>query len=117
MSAIITFNADGNGHCLYTEAILLGSIGTLEIKRATNIEFNDHTQLWEIRDAKDNGILYQPNCLHSLVSALQGLAGQTEAMRILRGNARASLARFPTWDECSRRMLAVYGQIARNAPR
>jgi len=61
----------------------------------------------------DNGILYQPNCLHSLVSALQGLAGQTEAMPILRGNARASLARFPTWDECSRRMLAVYGQIAR----
>jgi len=59
MSATITFSSDGNGHCLYTEAILLGSIGTLEIKRATNIEFNDHTQLWEVRDAKDNGILYQ----------------------------------------------------------
>ena len=59
MSATITFSSDGNGHCLYTEAILLGSIGTLEIKRATNIEFNDHTQLWEVRDAKNNGILYQ----------------------------------------------------------
>ena len=59
MSATITFCSDGNGHCLYTEAILLGSIGTLEIKRATNIEFNDHTQLWEVRDAKNNGILYQ----------------------------------------------------------
>ena len=59
MSATITFSSDGNGHCLYTEAILLGSIGTLEIKRATNIEFNDHTRLWEVRNAKNNGILYQ----------------------------------------------------------
>ena len=59
MSATITFSSDGNGHCLYTEAILLGSIGTLEIKRATNIEFNDHTQLWEVRNAKNNGILFQ----------------------------------------------------------
>ena len=59
MSATITFCSDGNGHCLYTEAIDLKNIGTLEIKRATNIEFNDHTQLWEVRDAKNNGILYQ----------------------------------------------------------
>jgi hypothetical protein len=59
MSGTITFCSDGNGHCLYTEAIPLGSIGTLEIKRATNIEFNDHTQLWEVRDAKNNGILFQ----------------------------------------------------------
>ena len=59
MNSTITFTPDGNGHCLYTEAILLGSIGTLEIKRATNIEFNDHTQLWEVRDAKNNGILFQ----------------------------------------------------------
>ena len=59
MSATITFSSDGNGHCLYTEAINLKNIGTLEIQRATNIEFNDGTQLWEVRDAKDNGILYQ----------------------------------------------------------
>ena len=59
MSAIITFSPDGNGHCLYTEAIQLGSIGALEIKRATNIEFNDRTQLWEVRDANENGLLYQ----------------------------------------------------------
>jgi len=59
MNSTITFNADGNGQCLYTEAIDLKNIGTLEIKRATNIEFNDHTQLWEVRDAKNNGILYQ----------------------------------------------------------
>ena len=59
MNPTITFTPDGNGHCLYTEAILLGPIGALEIKRATSIEFNDHTQRWEVRDAKNNGLLYQ----------------------------------------------------------
>ena len=59
MNSTITFTPDGNGQCLYTEAIDLKNIGTLEIKRATNIEFNDRTQLWEVRDAKNNGILFQ----------------------------------------------------------
>ena len=59
MNSTITFTPDGNGQCLYTEAIDLKNIGTLEIQRATNIEFNDHTQLWEVRDVKNNGILYQ----------------------------------------------------------
>jgi hypothetical protein len=59
MSATITFSSDGNGHCLYTESMDLKNIGTLEIQRATNIEFNDKNQCWEVRDAKDNGILYQ----------------------------------------------------------
>ena len=59
MNATITFGPDGNGRCLYTEAIDLKSIGPLEIRRATSIEFNDKTQLWEVRDAKDNGLLFQ----------------------------------------------------------
>ena len=59
MNSTITFTPDGNGQCLYTEAIDLKNIVTLEIKRATNIEFNDYTQLWEVRDAKNNGILFQ----------------------------------------------------------
>ena len=59
MNSTITFTPDGNGQCLYTEAIDLKNIGTLEIKRATNIEFNDYSQYWEVRAAKDNNILYQ----------------------------------------------------------
>ena len=59
MNATITFSSDGNGHCLYTEAIDLKNIGTLQIKRATNIEFNDKNQCWEVRSAKNNGILFQ----------------------------------------------------------
>jgi hypothetical protein len=68
MSATITFTSDGTGHCLYTEAIQLGTIGALDIKRATNIEFNGITQRWEVRDAKDNCLLFQDAsreiCLH-----------------------------------------------------
>lgn len=64
----------------------------------------------------DNGILYQPNCLHAFIAAMQGLAdGGTEAISTLSGQARASLSRFPTWDQCSERMLTVYGQISSNA--
>jgi hypothetical protein len=33
----------------------------------------------------------------------------------LRGKVLASLERFPTWDECSRRMLEIYARIVRSA--
>ena len=35
----LTFDREGTGHCLYTEAIPLQSLGTLEVRRATHIEF------------------------------------------------------------------------------
>jgi ATPase family associated with various cellular activities (AAA) len=43
----------------FTEIILLGTIGALEIRRATSIEFNDHSQRWGVRGAKDYGLLFQ----------------------------------------------------------
>jgi hypothetical protein len=48
---VLTFTANGEGQCLYTEAIELGSIGRLTIRRATTIEFNEAVQKWEVRDA------------------------------------------------------------------
>ena len=57
MNPVLTFEADGTGHCLHTDAIPLQSLGTLYIKRATNIEFNPATQQWEVRDA-DGAILF-----------------------------------------------------------
>lgn len=61
---------------------------------------------------RHNGILFQPNCLQSFVGAMQSLAHERARLPALRANARASLRRFPTWDECSGRMLAIYQQIA-----
>ena len=51
MNPVLTFELDGTGHCLHTDAIPLQSIGTLTVQRATTIEFNASTQQWEVKDA------------------------------------------------------------------
>ncbi len=52
MNINITFNAGGTAKCLWTEAVPLHELGRLEITRATNIEFNNSTQRWEVKDRK-----------------------------------------------------------------
>ena len=46
--ASITFTPDGNGRCLYHEAIDLHALGRLECRRASRVEFNAGTQRWEV---------------------------------------------------------------------
>ena len=48
----ISFNPDGTSLCLWTEAVPLHELGRLEITRATNIEFNNADQKWEVIDWK-----------------------------------------------------------------
>jgi hypothetical protein len=48
-TTVISFDQQGEGHCLYTEVIDLPSIGPLHVKRATTIEFNEAGQVWEVR--------------------------------------------------------------------
>jgi hypothetical protein len=57
MNPVLTFDPDGTGHCLHTDAIPLQSLGTLEISRATSIEFNSAAQQWEVK-ANDGAILF-----------------------------------------------------------
>ena len=52
--AVLRFHADGRGSGLYTEAIDLQVIGSLQVNRASRIEFNASTQQWEVSDL--NGI-------------------------------------------------------------
>ena len=47
--AVMTFTSDGTAHCLYHEAIDLRTLGVLEIRRASEVEFNPATQVWEVR--------------------------------------------------------------------
>ena len=51
MSAcVLTISPTGTGSCLYSELIDLKSIGSLQVTRATQIEFNNQTQHWEVKD-------------------------------------------------------------------
>ena len=52
MNIQISFKTDGTAQCPWTDAISLHELGRLEIHRATNIEFNNATQQWEVRDRK-----------------------------------------------------------------
>jgi hypothetical protein len=54
---VMRFDSFGQGHCLYTEALDLSSIGSLQIARASNIEFNQGRQEWEVRGSEGQ-ILY-----------------------------------------------------------
>jgi len=45
----LLFKTDGTALCFYTEDIPLAELGQLTMHRATNIEFNESTQRWEVR--------------------------------------------------------------------
>lgn len=45
----ITFAPDGTIHCLWTEAVPLQELGRLAMQRASTVEFNHSTQVWEVR--------------------------------------------------------------------
>jgi hypothetical protein len=49
---IISFAPDGTAHCLWTEALPLHELGRLAITRATQIEFNNTTQHWEVKNRR-----------------------------------------------------------------
>jgi hypothetical protein len=57
----ISFKTDGTAHCLWTEALNLRELGKLEIHRATSIEFNNATQLWEVRDSENQLLHSDPS--------------------------------------------------------
>jgi hypothetical protein len=49
IAATLKFDATGTGHCLFTEVIELSAIGKLEIARASTVEFNNESQLWQVK--------------------------------------------------------------------
>ena len=52
MNINISFTPAGTAHCLWTEALPLHELGKLQVTRASNIEFNNTTQQWEVRDRR-----------------------------------------------------------------
>ena len=45
----ITFAPDGTARCLWTDLVPLHELGWLDLQRASTVEFNSVTQLWEVR--------------------------------------------------------------------
>ena len=52
---------DGRVNGLYTEAIDLGSLGTLRIERASTIEFDNAAQLWRVFNRQGRCINASPS--------------------------------------------------------
>jgi hypothetical protein len=52
MNITISFTPEGTAQCLWTEALPLHEIGRLQVTRASNIEINNATQQWEVKDGK-----------------------------------------------------------------
>ena len=49
---VIVFNPDGMARCLWTDTVPLQELGRLEVRRVTTIEFQNSTQVWEVRDRR-----------------------------------------------------------------
>jgi hypothetical protein len=58
---VIHFAPDGSGAGLYTELIDLREIGSLEVVRASEIEFNETTQQWEVFDFTGARVFTDPS--------------------------------------------------------
>lgn len=65
-TAVLRFHADGSGSGLYTEAIDLHEIGTLQVDRGSRVEFNGHTQQWEVSDLNGIRLFTHPSRQHCL---------------------------------------------------
>jgi hypothetical protein len=52
MNITISFTPQGTAHCLWPEAMPFHELGRLEISRASNLEFNNTTQHWEVKDPR-----------------------------------------------------------------
>jgi len=46
---VMNVGPDGSIECLHTDALPLGDIGSLTVRRASSVDFNESTQLWEVR--------------------------------------------------------------------
>jgi hypothetical protein len=58
MNPTLRFDPAGLVACLYTEAVDLRALGRLQVVRATDLRFNDRTQLWDVHHAGNDQVLF-----------------------------------------------------------
>ncbi|MDR1282414.1 MAG: hypothetical protein LBK99_16570 [Opitutaceae bacterium] len=54
----LTIGPDGTITGLYTEAIPLASLGRMSMRRASHIEFNETSQIWEVLSPDKTRVLF-----------------------------------------------------------
>ncbi len=60
MIPTIEIDSQGNITTLYTDEINLYDLGTVcDVRRASNVEFNEKEQVWEVIDASSGNIVYK----------------------------------------------------------
>jgi hypothetical protein len=52
MNINISFTREGTAQCLWTEGLPLNELVRLQVTRASNIEFNNATQQWEVKERR-----------------------------------------------------------------
>ena len=58
MGQTLRFHPGGHIDCLYTEAIDLRALGRLSVVRATDIRFNEQSQMWDVHHAGSGAVLH-----------------------------------------------------------
>jgi len=49
MNIVLSISPDGSVECLWTEALPLDKLGSLHVKRASNVEFDEASQQWQVK--------------------------------------------------------------------
>lgn len=55
---ILIIQPDGVTRCVHTDKIPLREIGTIKTRRASNVEFNETDQRWEVRWAGSEEVVF-----------------------------------------------------------
>jgi len=55
MIAVLDIAPDGTTQCLWNDSLPLAELGSLDVQRASNVEFNAQSQEWEVRLASTPG--------------------------------------------------------------
>ena len=79
--ATLIFEPTGLARCLYTETIDLRSLGILRIRRASNVEFDNHEQRWKVYDLKGKCLYSAPSRIACLSWERDFLDGDSETWK------------------------------------
>ena len=52
------FDADGTVRCLHSDLLPLREIGSMTVRRASNVEFNESSQQWEVLHLRTGAIMF-----------------------------------------------------------